>query len=345
MFEGFHPDNEIVSKRTRTVKHFRNQDGTCTAVISSAPVHYLKEGAWCEIDTRHDEGDQGGGPYDVRATTVIRPNDEAWWTGFMDPMWFHDPYNNYGCGDADIIVGTPDLVDPFGIFRGWAKFDVSSIDGEVTDSTLDIYTFQTLWDKGMHVDYYSIDNVDPQYAHLTDANVQILYADCQDGSLYYNNKWWPTEGWVGAVDLGPTADDDIETPWNGAGWWAVGFSSDVPVGGDPIGEALKGTGYNGGANAPKLTVTYTTACPNPGTSGNYCAADIYPNNGDGVWNDADDGDCMINSSDLGQLLASYGTASGATREDGDVYPPGAGDGAVNASDLGEVLAQYNDDCN
>jgi hypothetical protein len=87
------------------------------------------------------------------------------------------------------------------------------------------------------------------------------------------------------------------------------------------------------------------SCPEPGDSGNYCEADVYPNDGNGSWNYADDGDCVVNASDLGQLLASYGTTTGATREDGDVYPPGAGDGAVDASDLGELLAQYGDDCN
>ena len=86
-------------------------------------------------------------------------------------------------------------------------------------------------------------------------------------------------------------------------------------------------------------------CPNPGVSGNYCAADVYPNDGDGTWNYDDDGDCVIDLSDLGELLPNYGMTSGATREQGDVYPPGTGDGAVDMSDLGELLAQYGDDCN
>lgn len=85
-------------------------------------------------------------------------------------------------------------------------------------------------------------------------------------------------------------------------------------------------------------------CPLPGASGNYCEADIYPNNGDGVWCYADDGDCVVNILDLGALLANY-TFTGATREDGDVYPAGSGDGLVNILDLGELLAQYRDDCN
>jgi hypothetical protein len=86
-------------------------------------------------------------------------------------------------------------------------------------------------------------------------------------------------------------------------------------------------------------------CPNAGASGNYCDADIYPNDGDGIWNYDEDGDCVIDMSDLGELLSHYGMTSGATREDGDVYPPEAGDGAVGTSDLGELLSQYGDDCN
>jgi hypothetical protein len=89
----------------------------------------------------------------------------------------------------------------------------------------------------------------------------------------------------------------------------------------------------------------STECPNAGGSASYCTADVFPNNGDGIWDSADDGDCVIDISDLGQLLPSYGITSGMTREGGDVYPPGAPDGAVDLSDLGELLAQYGDDCN
>jgi hypothetical protein len=111
---------------------------------------------------------------------------------------------------------------------------------------------------------------------------------------------------------------------------------------------------SGSTNPEQLTITgdmsvtanfVEDSCPNPGASGFYCATDVYPNNGDGVWNLADDGDCIIDLSDLGELLPNYGVTSGATREDGDVYPPGAPDGAVGLSDLGELLAQYGDDCN
>ncbi len=52
----------------------------------------------------------------------------------------------------------------------------------------------------------------------------------------------------------------------------------------------------------------------------------------------DDGD--VDLSDLAQLLANYGTASGATYEDGDLD----GDGDVDLSDLAALLAAYGTTC-
>ena len=87
-------------------------------------------------------------------------------------------------------------------------------------------------------------------------------------------------------------------------------------------------------------------CPELGGSGGYCTADIYPNNGDGIWSyPYVDGDCTVNIQDLSALLANYGMTAGATREHGDVYPAAAGDGVVNIQDLSELLSQYGDNCN
>jgi hypothetical protein len=96
-----------------------------------------------------------------------------------------------------------------------------------------------------------------------------------------------------------------------------------------------------------LTCWHTAlgGCPNPGGSGNFCTADCFPNNGDGFWDYTVDGDCIVNIQDLSQLLGNYGMTTGATREDGDVYPQPAGDGAVNIQDLSELLGQYGDNCN
>jgi sulfatase modifying factor 1 len=92
-------------------------------------------------------------------------------------------------------------------------------------------------------------------------------------------------------------------------------------------------------------VVWLSPCLSPGDSGKLCTADFYPNNGDGVWDYSEDGNCIVDFHDLGKLLPNYGMTSGATREDGDIYPVSGGDGAVDIRDLGELLAQYGDDCN
>jgi hypothetical protein len=52
-------------------------------------------------------------------------------------------------------------------------------------------------------------------------------------------------------------------------------------------------------------------------------------------------------------LSNYGTTSGATHEQGDVWPEngdgwwddgGDGDGRIDLEDLVELLSQYGDDC-
>ncbi len=53
-----------------------------------------------------------------------------------------------------------------------------------------------------------------------------------------------------------------------------------------------------------------------------------------------DGDNDVDLSDLGALLAGFGTQAGATREQGDLN----GDGAVDLSDLGELLSQFGSSC-
>jgi len=86
-------------------------------------------------------------------------------------------------------------------------------------------------------------------------------------------------------------------------------------------------------------------CPNPGDSGKFCLADIHPNNSDGMWDYAVDGNCIVDLGDLAQLLGNYGITAGAGREEGDVHPAGVGDGDVDLGDLAELLGQYGDDCN
>jgi predicted outer membrane repeat protein len=56
-----------------------------------------------------------------------------------------------------------------------------------------------------------------------------------------------------------------------------------------------------------------------------------------------DGDGDIGLADLAQLLAHYGTTSGATSDDGDIEPEG-GDGDVDLSDLATLLSVYGASC-
>lgn len=62
-------------------------------------------------------------------------------------------------------------------------------------------------------------------------------------------------------------------------------------------------------------------------TGGNCAGDL-------------NGDNVVDLSDLGALLANFGTASGATRENGDLDA----DGDVDLSDLGTLLAAYGAPC-
>jgi len=84
-----------------------------------------------------------------------------------------------------------------------------------------------------------------------------------------------------------------------------------------------------GASSLTLTVAGQFDCPNPGFAGVYCLADI------------ENGDCLVNLSDLARLLGNYGMVEGAVHDDGDLDD----DGDVDLSDLASMLGQYGDDCN
>lgn len=149
-------------------------------------------------------------------------------------------------------------------------------------------------------------------------------------SLFIGEPYWIS---VGAVAVDPDGD----------GWhWSVNYFE-----GDDNSAAdhFDGTGWHPreGDVAFVLWGVPGSGCHRAGAHGWGCTADVYPNNGDGVWNDGVDGDCVVDQSDLAQLLGNYGMTSGATREDGDIYPEG-GDGQVNLNDLGQLLGQYGDDC-
>ena len=43
---------EDVSKRTVDSKHFKNEDGSMTAILGAGPIHYLKNGIYEDINTK-----------------------------------------------------------------------------------------------------------------------------------------------------------------------------------------------------------------------------------------------------------------------------------------------------
>ena len=84
-------------------------------------------------------------------------------------------------------------------------------------------------------------------------------------------------------------------------------------------------------NGATLSVNAPSGCANP--QAGCDASDIFPVGGD----------CIVDLSDLGNLLSNFGAAG--TRDDGDVFPVGTGDGLVDLSDLGQMLSDYGTDCN
>jgi hypothetical protein len=81
------------------------------------------------------------------------------------------------------------------------------------------------------------------------------------------------------------------------------------------------------------TIVADQTCPNPGSSGKFCSADIEGNN------------CVVNLSDLAELLGAYGTCPGEGGYNPDADLTDDGDPCIGLSDLAELLGQYNDDCN
>lgn len=58
-FEGIDPRTEIIEKRTAEAKHFRNPDGTITAIVGAGVVHYQEDGQWKTISTHpHPTGNK-----------------------------------------------------------------------------------------------------------------------------------------------------------------------------------------------------------------------------------------------------------------------------------------------
>ena len=56
---GYDPAAELIGARTQTAKTFLKEDGGFEAIVSPAPVHYLDNGAWEEIDLNLESTEEG----------------------------------------------------------------------------------------------------------------------------------------------------------------------------------------------------------------------------------------------------------------------------------------------
>ncbi len=64
-FSGFSPKAELVSFRDKNAKHFPNEEGTQTAIISAGSVHYeAADGSWQEIDPKLTMSSRAGFSYE-----------------------------------------------------------------------------------------------------------------------------------------------------------------------------------------------------------------------------------------------------------------------------------------
>ena len=64
-FDGFSPKAELISHRDKNAKHFPNENGSTTAIISNASIHYEEtDGIWQEIDPKLTISSRAGFSYE-----------------------------------------------------------------------------------------------------------------------------------------------------------------------------------------------------------------------------------------------------------------------------------------
>ncbi|RKZ32381.1 hypothetical protein DRQ33_05995, partial [bacterium] len=212
-------------------------------------------------------------PLEILATTVIQPNYAVNWTG-----WVNNPTYNGGCVDPPsstcqgyspdwIYVGPDDFV--YCEFRGWVKFDVSSLDGvDITNSTLNLYQCNSNCNGDITVDYY-YPGTGTDFEWCCTMGLSTCWANLRSGTQYLNNVNWPDwcggTGWMGEQDLGATADANIEAAASSPGWYDVTFSSDCAVDNCIAVGGYQGCQEASSTHAPRLTITYTEPCSEPAT--------------------------------------------------------------------------------
>lgn len=120
-------------------------------------------------------------------------------------------------------------------------------------------------------------------------------------------------------------------------WFTDDFTTDADA------NAIRwGTLYNFRVttNTAPTTGNLTIGLFKPGIPDSVTASTLVPSASAPVIPGDTNGDCVVDLSDLGVVLANYGTTSGATLATGDLDA----DGDVDLSDLGIVLAAFGTNC-
>jgi len=264
---------EIVEKRSPTARHYRNEDGSVTAILTGGPTSYEdEEGLWHDIDRETampTSPDSVTLSHDWHGDVVEVDNDA------LDPYLYN--FFTIADGDRSLCVGQdldPVLNDLY--FRAFSQWDTGSIPApsNVTDVDISFYVPSSIDSFiGDYVDIYECDMDVRQMSRRPSAWPRVagepigrtLFDDAGDGTLY--NYTWVAQGqgWTD-VDLGSNADQDLEAQLSSS-WFAVGFHEFT--------EHEDGTGVDRGVSFyyVDLSVTYTIS-PDPSAYDEYFY-DIY----------------------------------------------------------------------
>lgn len=236
------------------------------------------------------EDEQRQFPVILDPTTAYSPDATTYWTGRI---------TSSGATKSDDEVYVKSLDKQ----RGWMKFNVSSISDAATISDVDLtYTTYALGLGGTVFDIHQL-STEP-----VAASAATIYADAASGTIYQNDVSEFATGTF-TKDLGTNADTYLEGTSLGVDWFGVGFDDDDFD--NDYYDRIRGYSH---ADAPYITVTYTTPCSASATWDGSESTD---------WTDADNwstGEVPCNTTDvtIPASLSNY---------------PSLGDNAAECADL------------
>ncbi|HEC75838.1 MAG TPA: PKD domain-containing protein, partial [Thermoplasmatales archaeon] len=256
---------ELIEKRTPFSRHFKNEDGSITAILSLIPTSYKDEyGRWHDISINEIE------------TLDFSSYEDSIYYGFAyDKQGDGKPPYNYifnSIYDGNLYyigIGWDDDGQDE-TYRGFAQWDTSSTpdNSNITKVELRIYVTSQLtdpfgvdnWDNYQcHLEIFEMSNKPSDYytssGSAPDGNSNILFNDANDGVCYMSYELINAgDEWTPYYDLGINAEIAMENQLPDD-WFAVGFH-DWAEGNSDEGVCIYGGGIYG-----DLKITYTEKYP------------------------------------------------------------------------------------